>query len=116
MYNKKREIGERLKFFAKKKFGNQAKFARAMGKDLTYFTPYYNGKSYLGGEILSKLVKLGCDINWLLTGEETELQKLKEENEKLKTQLEAIKSMVNTNIVASGNENIVINGSGNSVK
>jgi len=69
MINKKADIGLRLKDFAEKNFSTFADFARAMGKDVTYFTNYYKGKSILGGESLAKLAELGCDINWLLNGE-----------------------------------------------
>ena len=68
MYDKKREIGLRLKEYAEKNFSTFADFARAMGKDVTYFTNYYKGKSVLGGELLAQLAELGCDINWLLNG------------------------------------------------
>jgi len=68
MINKKREIGLRLKEFALKKFSSLAEFSRKMGKHETYFTAYFKGDNVLGGESLSKLNELGCDINWLLTG------------------------------------------------
>lgn len=66
--NKKFEISQRLKTFVEKNFSSVSDFARVMGKDRTFFTPYLSGKSILGGEILSRLNDLGCDINWLLTG------------------------------------------------
>lgn len=37
---------------------------------------YFNGKSYPGAEIISKLMHKGCDINWLLHGRKKEEQPL----------------------------------------
>lgn len=65
----KNDIGQRIKEFAEKKYRSVAELTRVLGVDKTYFTPYIKGKSILGGEMLSKLSDLGCDINWLLTGE-----------------------------------------------
>jgi transcriptional regulator with XRE-family HTH domain len=67
MLNKK-ETGKRLKEFATHNFTSLAEFGRQFGKDRTFFTPYFNGTSAPGGEILFRLAELGCDITWLLTG------------------------------------------------
>jgi transcriptional regulator with XRE-family HTH domain len=67
-----KEIGKRLKEFVNKSFKTQSEFTRAMGKSPAFFTPYFNGNSVPGGEILKKLAEFGCDINWLLTGQVTE--------------------------------------------
>lgn len=69
--SEKAEIGRRLKEFQGKKFKSISEFAIALGlNNRTQVYDYINGKSYIGGEKLSQLAKLGCDINWLLTGEE----------------------------------------------
>ena len=65
---KSEEIGLRLKEFVEKKFNSTAELARLLGVTRSYFNPYFSGKSVLGGETLSKLAELGCDINWLLGG------------------------------------------------
>ena len=64
----KKEIGNRLREFAQKNFSSLAEFGRQFNKDRTFFTPYFNGSSVPGGEILYKLAELGCDITWLLLG------------------------------------------------
>ena len=87
MYQKqRREIGQRLKKFAEDNFDSLAEFGREFGKERMFFTPYFNGSSLPGGKILNKLAELGCDLNWLLTGEiKTErIDELKRENEELK--------------------------------
>jgi len=99
--NNKVEIGARLKEFAEKNFSTLTDFAAQMGKDKTFFTTYFKGKSILGGELLAKLSDLGCDINWLLTGEEKEKHIMKEEKieyisnevEHLKLELKILKDL-----------------------
>lgn len=66
--SEKQQIGKRLRHFAESNFESLAEFGRSFGKDRTFFTPYFNGSSLLGGEMLKKLAELGCDIDWLLTG------------------------------------------------
>ena len=99
----KLDISARLKEFALKNFSSLADFSRKMGKEPTYFTPYFNGKSILGGETLSKLADLGCDINWLLngvtitntgkdtSGENMPYESVIEENKKLKECIKDLK-------------------------
>lgn len=67
---KSEEIGLRLKNFVEKNFDSTSELTRKLGLTRSYFIPYYSGKSILGGDTLSKLADLGCDINWLLTGKE----------------------------------------------
>jgi phage repressor protein C with HTH and peptisase S24 domain len=61
--------GMRLKKFLYSNFTSLAEAA-----DYLNTTPgslrnsYFNGKSYPGAEIISKLMHKGCDINWLLHG------------------------------------------------
>lgn len=61
------QTGERLKEFAKQ-FGGIADLERKLGKGRNFFSSYTSGTSALGSEILRELSKMGCDINWLLTG------------------------------------------------
>lgn len=130
--NKKIEIGARLKEFAKKNFDGIAGLERAIGKTPAFFQNYLNGRSYLGGETLSKIQSLGCDINWLLNGEpaasivkepeetatdykikaleerttklESKLFQLTEENESLKEENEKLKHNVAKNISNSSSK------------
>ena len=68
--DKKLEIGLRIKEFGENKFPSIASFSRSIGMNNRQgLNPYLKGRSFPGGEMLSKLVELGCNINWLLTGE-----------------------------------------------
>jgi hypothetical protein len=68
----KKEIGQRLKLFAKEKFGGVGDLAEALNLSQPNLSgTYINGRSIPGGELLAKLSSLGCDINWLLTGQES---------------------------------------------
>lgn len=64
----KKDVGERLKYFAKNKFGSVNALAKELGMQRQQLYGYFVGNSYPGGEMLIKLGKLGCDINWLLMG------------------------------------------------
>jgi len=65
------EIGHRIKLFGERKFKSVAELSRKLHyKNRQQIYDYISGKSYPGGELLIKLAKLGCDINWLLLGEE----------------------------------------------
>ncbi|MEG8947183.1 helix-turn-helix domain-containing protein [Rosettibacter firmus] len=73
LFNKEDQynIGERLRIFAKKKFGKLKKLAEAMNISPQQLQQYVSGKREPGAKILIKLLKLGCDINWLLGGKES---------------------------------------------
>ncbi len=62
-------LGERLKIFAKQKFTTLKELADALGISPQQLNQYTSGKREPGSKILSKLLELGCDINWLLTGQ-----------------------------------------------
>ncbi len=64
-------IGERIRIFAKKRFGKLKKLAEAMNVSPQQLQQYVSGKREPGAKILSKLLRLGCDINWLLGGKES---------------------------------------------
>ncbi len=64
-------IGERIRIFAKKKFGKLKKLADAMKISPQQLQQYISGKREPGAKILIKLLRLGCDINWLLGGKES---------------------------------------------
>jgi transcriptional regulator with XRE-family HTH domain len=84
-------IGERLKEFGIKKFGNVKNFAEALGIKPPSLYNYFNNKSKPGSEFLEQLMQMGCDINWLLTGVTSEdsikkkIKDLESENQKLKS-------------------------------
>ena len=62
-------IAENLKIFGEKKFRKNTDFAKALDMMPQSLDKYLKGISIPGGLILKKLAQLGCDINWLLTGE-----------------------------------------------
>lgn len=64
-------IGDRLRLFAKKKFGTLKKLAETMNISPQQLQQYISGKREPGSKILIKLLRLGCDINWLLGGKES---------------------------------------------
>lgn len=75
----KREIGLRIKEFAEKNFPSIAEFSRQLGmKTRQELYTYIHGRSIPGGDLLSKMSELGCDINWLLTGKEPAASVVKE--------------------------------------
>ncbi len=106
----KKEIGARLKEFALKKYGRLQPMADEFGMGYgAFYTSYISGKSLPGAKFISKLVKLGCDIDWLLHGDEAGLNMvsdhklpnlqedcmlLKKENAELREKLEAIKKII----------------------
>lgn len=69
------ELGQRLKHFGDRKFKTKKEFADALGMQTPSLYKYLNGEREPGTQILIKLLDLGCDINWLLTGTEDVLEK-----------------------------------------
>ncbi|MFZ5948786.1 MAG: XRE family transcriptional regulator [Stygiobacter sp.] len=64
----KREIGERIKEFAKLKYGSSKKLAELLDMSPQTLQQYINGKSFPGGQILKKLAELNADVDYILTG------------------------------------------------
>jgi transcriptional regulator with XRE-family HTH domain len=64
-------IGERIRMFAKRKYGTLKKLAEAMQISPQQLQQYISGKREPGTRILAKLLRLGCDVNWLLGGKES---------------------------------------------
>ena len=92
-------IGDRIKVFAKKKFGSQINLAKAMGISPQQLNQYTSGKREPGSKALIKLFKLGCDINWLLGGAESietyKIFKLENEIKKLQNGMAEIAELIN---------------------
>lgn len=59
---------DRLKQFAKSKYGRDFRLAQAWGINRVTVSKYMNGDVKPSFDNLVKLSELGCDINWLLTG------------------------------------------------
>lgn len=64
--NKRIEIGNRLRQFAKVKFGRYESLAKALGMTPQSLNNYLTGKRLPGAELISKLKELGCNTDWLL--------------------------------------------------
>jgi transcriptional regulator with XRE-family HTH domain len=64
-------MGERIRIFAKRKYGTLKKLAEEMRISPQQLQQYISGKREPGSKILAKLLRLGCDINWLLGGIES---------------------------------------------
>lgn len=64
------EIGQRLRYFRKSRY----KTMKALGEDISVsqgaLSELENGKSLPSANTLRNLYYAGCDINWLLTGED----------------------------------------------
>ena len=82
-------IGERMRLFAKRKYGTLKKLAEAMKISPQQLQQYISCKREPGTRILVKLLKLGCDVNWLLGGKESiesyKIYKLESELRKLQS-------------------------------
>ena len=88
-------IAQKLEAFAINKFGNIKALAMALGTKPASFYKYLGDspRSEPGAKILKKLKAVGCDINWLLSEDEAELNdtgppdvdklQLKAENDRL---------------------------------
>ena len=91
-------IGGRIRIFAKRKYGTLKKLANAMNISPQQLQQYISGKREPGSRILIKLLKLGCDINWLLSGTESlesfKIDKLEREFRKLQDTLSHISNLV----------------------
>ncbi len=91
-------IGERIRIFAKRKYGTLKKLAEAMKISPQQLQQYTSGKREPGSKILTRLLRLGCDINWLLGGQESiesyKIYKLENELRKLQNSFSQISSIV----------------------
>lgn len=83
----KEEIGARLKEFGFDKFKSLREFADALGISRANLNHYVNGHSAPGSLLVNKLALLGCDANWLLTGEVTD-SKFSREKDEIKKELD----------------------------
>jgi hypothetical protein len=108
-------IGERIKEFAIKKYGKIKPLGDQFGMGYnTFHSTYIQGRSLPGPKIISKLIELGCDIDWLLHGERkspfyiaedqvpynfgsAEIEKLKEDIRRLQSKLANIQKLLSSN-------------------
>lgn len=67
-------IGDRLKEFGLEHFPTLTDFAREIGMSMQSLSMYIHNKREPGTGILRRLEKLGCSIDWLITGKEKIIQ------------------------------------------
>ena len=92
-------IGQRMRIFAKRKYGTLKSLADIMEISPQQLQQYLSGKREPGAKILLKLMKAGCDINWIL-GEEKKTEdyriaKLENELKKYRLTLDSITHSIN---------------------
>jgi len=94
----KKEIGQRIRVFAKRKYGTLRSLATAVGISPQQLQQYTSGNREPGSRILIKFLRIGCDINWLLSGNESinsfEIYKLEHDIKKLKSKLNQINTII----------------------
>lgn len=100
-------IGDRLKEFAEKNFGSVNGLERALGMNRNSLSQYIYNRNIPGSNLLIKLREIGCDINWLLTGQgseeskarppdnyaENRIKELEEENRLLRDRISQISQL-----------------------
>lgn len=70
LINRKAETAARLRDYGLKNFRSLAEFARALDIKPQVLTAYLNGRSLPGPKMQERLQRVGCDINWLLSGQD----------------------------------------------
>jgi SOS-response transcriptional repressor LexA len=65
----KEEVGKRLKEFAERFFTSYSEFARKLETRPQHLNNFFSGLTMPGAELLTKLSKIGLNINWLFTGD-----------------------------------------------
>ncbi len=61
-------IGQRIKEFGLENYPSLTEFAGEMGMSLASLSQYFSGKREPGLKIFLRIEKLGCSMDWLLTG------------------------------------------------
>lgn len=61
-------VGDRIREFAKQRFGSQDGMARALSMPAVQLSKYINGTTKPGTDVLIRFTELGMSIDWLLTG------------------------------------------------
>jgi SOS-response transcriptional repressor LexA len=64
----KKQVGDRIREFAKSKFGTLKSLGEALGMMPQTIQQYVNGKAYPGAPVLKRLSELGADVTYILTG------------------------------------------------
>ncbi len=67
--SKAAEIAQRLRQFGKNHFGSMSKLAEALDMTPQQLNDYLSGRITPGNKMQGRLREIGCDIEWLMTGE-----------------------------------------------
>jgi len=62
-------VADRLKQFAKLRFGSIANLERGMNMSVRSLSQYVAGNSKPGAVLIERLKNVGCDVEWLLFGD-----------------------------------------------
>ncbi len=65
------KTSKRLKKWGVEEFGSLVSFARALGISQQSLHDYTSGRTRPGNKMQSRLRKLGCDVEWMMTGSST---------------------------------------------
>jgi transcriptional regulator with XRE-family HTH domain len=75
------KIGVRIREFGLSRFSNLKAFAEALGIPQSTLSNYMSGAIRPGNKMQARLRELGCDIEWLMTGDKGGGTKKKSETE-----------------------------------
>lgn len=92
------EVGKRLRQYGEKHYPSMKAFAEALNIHPVTLNNYLNGNSGLGPKIRHKLIKHGCDVNWLLYGDES--NKIEKEQQEITSRLQQVEVL----LLAQANE------------
>lgn len=101
------DTGERIRKFGLAKFDSLKDFAHALGMSPSNLQAYLQNRRKPCTPILKRLIELGCDMDWLLTGNRNHdkrleiiedqyrlIEKLEKKNEILCENIERISSII----------------------
>ncbi len=96
--NLKIGVGDRIRIFAKRRYGSIAKLAKALEISPQQLQQYISGRREPGAKTLLRFLRIGCDINWLLGGAERlesyRIFKLENEVKKLRNIIFEIEKLI----------------------
>lgn len=119
---KNEEIGQRLRIWGEDRFKDLGEFSKELQVNYSTLQRYLAGKIKIGQDSIIRLIEMGCDIEWLLTGESKyegtkdnintvnekfteyeqrrisdlllEIEKMQKENNSLRSRIEHIKKFI----------------------
>ncbi len=96
--NLKIGVGDRIRIFAKRRYGSISKLAKALEISPQQLQQYISGRREPGAKTLLRFLRIGCDLNWLLGGAEKlesyRIFKLENEVKKLRNTIFEIEKLI----------------------